>query len=107
MYDIFKNICGCAFVIPEELLLLIVPYVARRLGPGAHVDHALLDELTELLLMVPLLRVSIVTKLSVIDLDETIRSLNIAAFVRSCLKIKFCVRNHAQVCLVGCMICIR
>ena len=91
VYDIFKNICGCAFVIPEELLLLIVPDVARRLGPGAHVDHALLDELTELLLMVALLRVSIVTKLSVIDLDETIRRLNIAALLGSDLAIRLCV----------------
>ena len=93
VHDIVKNICGCAFIIPKELLLIIVPNVARRLGPGAHVDHALLDELAELLLTVPLLRmgIHIVTELSIIDLDETIRRLNIAALLRSDLEIRLCV----------------
>jgi hypothetical protein len=91
VHEILENICGCAFVISEELLLLIVPNVARRLGPGAHVDHALLNELAELLLMIPLLRVGVVTELSVIDLDETIRRLNIAALLRSDLAIRLCV----------------
>jgi len=89
--DVFKNICGCTFIIPKELLLIIVPNVARRLGPGAHFDHALLDELAELLLTVPLLRMGIVTELPIIDLDETIRRLNIAALLRSCLAIRLCV----------------
>jgi len=91
VHDIVKNICGCAFIIPKELLLIIVPNVARRLGPGAHVDHALLDELAKLLLTVALLRMGIVTELSVIDLDETIRRLNIAALLRSDLAIRLCV----------------
>ena len=91
VHDIVKNICGCAFIIPKELLLIIVPNVARRLGPGAHVDHALLDELAKLLLTVALLRMGIVTELSVIDLDETIRRLNIAVLLRSDLAIRLCV----------------
>jgi hypothetical protein len=91
MHDIFKNICGCAFILPEELLLIIVPNVARRLGPGAHFAHALLDELAELLLTVPLLRMGIVTELPIIDLDETVRRLNITALLRSYLAIRLCV----------------
>ena len=88
VHDISKNICDCAFVIPKELLLIIVPDVARRLGPGAHVDHTLLDELAELLLTVALLGMGIVTELSIIDLDETIRRLNIAALLGSDLVIR-------------------
>lgn len=107
MVDVLEDIRTCSFILLEELLLIIASNVAWCLDPRAHADHVLLDELTELLLLVPFLRMSVVAELTVVDLDEAIRRLNIAAFVRSCLKIGFCVRNHAHVCLVGCMICIR
>lgn len=107
MDDVIKEGRTRTVILLEELLLIIVSNVAWCLYPGSHVDHVLLDELTELLLVEPFLRMSVVAELAVVDLDETIRSLNIAAFVRSCLEIRFCVRNHAHVCLVGFMICIR
>ena len=107
MDDVLKDTRTCTFILLEELLLIIVSNVIWCLGPSPMVDHVLLDELTKLLLVELVQRMSVVTELAVVDLDETIRSLNIADFVRSCLKIRFCVRNHAHVRLVGPIICIR
>lgn len=107
MDDVLKDTRTRTFILLEELLLIIVSKVAWCLDPRPHVDHVLLDELTELLLVELFLRMSGVAELAVVDLDETIRRLNIAAFVRSCLQIGFCVRNHGHVCLVGSMICVR
>lgn len=107
MGDVLKDTRTRTFILLEELLLIIVSNVAWCLGPSPVVEHVLLDELTELLLVELFQRMSVVTELAIVDLDETIRSLNIADFVRSCLKIRFCVRNHAHVRLVGLIICIR
>lgn len=104
--SLLQNASAHSCIVLEELLLIALSNVIWRLGPEAHVGHALLDELAKLLLMAALLRMDIVAEILIIDLDETIGCLYIAALIRRCLSIWLCVRNHAHATLVGAARCI-
>jgi hypothetical protein len=101
MYKSFKNTRSPSFIVLEELLLLTPSNVVRRLGPVAHFDYALLDELAKLLLMAAFLRAGVVTEIFIIDLNESIGRLYIAACICSCFSIGLSLSNHEHVTLIS------